>query len=128
MSTLVAVSAAVAAGCLLLLLTGELDCRGQAVTSAPPAPQVIPDFSYDTLRQRAQTLAGKPYLPEPSTPLPDFLKQLTYDQYQTLHFRPEQGPWRGSPMRFSLQFFHRGYIYQDPVAIYLVEKGHVTEF
>lgn len=98
------------------------------VSSAPPAPEVLPDFSYAVLCDRAQKLAAKPYTPEPSTPLPDFLKKLTLDQYQALRFRPEQGPWRGSPMRFSLQFFHRGYIYQDPVNVYLVDRGHVTDF
>lgn len=73
-------------------------------------------------------MAAKPYAPEPSTPLPEFLKQLTYDQYQSLRFHPEEGPWRGARMRFSLQFFHRGFIYQDPVRVYLLEAGQVTAF
>jgi glucans biosynthesis protein len=31
-------------------------------------------------------------------------------------------------LRFTFQFFHRGFIYQDPVQIHLVEQGKVRDF
>jgi glucans biosynthesis protein len=59
--------------------------------------------------------------------LPDFLKNLGYDGYMGIHFRPEKGIWHGGPERFEIQFFHPGYLYQEPVRIRLIEDGQERE-
>lgn len=85
-------------------------------------------FSYEILRARARALAGAEYRPETKPDLPEELKKLNYDEYQRIHFIASQGPWEGSGLHFSFQFFHRGFIYKDPVAIHLVEQGQVHDF
>ncbi|HLH52001.1 MAG TPA: glucan biosynthesis protein [Verrucomicrobiae bacterium] len=85
-------------------------------------------FSYEILRARARTLAGGDFHSESGPELPEALKKLSYDDYQRIHFVPSQGPWQAGGLRFTFQFFHRGFIYQDPVAIHLVDHGEVQDF
>jgi glucans biosynthesis protein len=75
-----------------------------------------------------RALAAKDYQAEAAFELPDFLKNLNYDGYQQIRYRPEQGPWYTDALRFTLQFFHPGYIYREPVLIHLAEDGQVHEF
>lgn len=86
-----------------------------------------PAFTFSTLRETARALASKEFHPR-SSDLPDAWKNLTYDQYQQIHFRPESGPWNGEPVRFTFQFFHRGFIYADPVLVHLIENGVVQDY
>lgn len=98
-----------------------------SVSPARGADTNAPGFSFDTLREMARALAAKDFRPSHSDP-PDAWKKMTYDQYQQIHFRPDSGPWNGEPVRFSFQFFHRGFIYSDPVQIHLVEQGAVHDY
>jgi glucans biosynthesis protein len=100
---------------------------GAATNSPAPAPQAPPAFSFEVVRQRARELAAKEYHPGSGPELPDFLKNLTFDQYQDIRFRPEQAPWYNEHLPFGVQFFHRGFLYQDPVRIHLVEQGQVRD-
>jgi periplasmic glucans biosynthesis protein len=87
-----------------------------------------PPLSLDTVREQARVLATKDYRPQPGAELPDFLKKLNYDAYQSLRYRPEQAPWHGEQLRCGVQFFHRGYLFQEPVRIHLLENGQVRDF
>ncbi len=62
-------------------------------------------FSFDTARELARSLAAKDFKPEQNTDLPEVLKSLTYDQYQSIRFRPEQSLWQDDHLRFIAQFF-----------------------
>ncbi|HTL16868.1 MAG TPA: glucan biosynthesis protein, partial [Patescibacteria group bacterium] len=55
-------------------------------------------------------------------------KKLNYDDYQAIHFIPAQGPWQSEGLKFTFQFFHRGFIYPDPVRIQLVDGDRVRPF
>jgi glucans biosynthesis protein len=90
--------------------------------------QAQPRFSYQFLSDRARTMADTEFRPENRPELPEILKKLSYDDYQKIRFLAEQGPWRGEGLKFSLQCFHRGFIYQDPVRIHLIEQGQVRDF
>lgn len=83
--------------------------------------------SFATVRARARVLASRDYRAE-ANKLPDFLNKLSYDDYQVIRFRPEQGPWHEDRLDFSLQFFHPGYLYRDPVIVHLVEQGQIRDF
>ncbi len=72
-------------------------------------------------------MAAAPCKPEPNN-LPDWLKKLDYDAYRQIRYRPETGPWHAQNLKFSLQFFAPGYLYQDGVRIHLLENGKVTDF
>lgn len=71
-------------------------------------------FNANAVRQQAQELARKPYK-APDQSLPDQFKNVDYDAYRTIRFRPEQALWRSEKLPFQLQFFHRGWIFKDRV-------------
>ncbi len=110
-----------------LLLAGIFAAFGSDSNSPSATARSELAFSFDTVRQRARELSQKPF--EPETPkIPDFLKGLNYDQYQSIRYRPEQAPWFRENLPFTLQFFHPGTIYQDGLLIHLVDDQRVTDF
>jgi glucans biosynthesis protein len=95
-------------------------CAGSARAAGP-------GFTYDTVREKARALATTDFHAPDNDDLPDFLKKLNYDSYQQIRFREEHTLWAGEPLRFAVQFFHRGYLYQDPVKIHVIERGRVSD-
>jgi periplasmic glucans biosynthesis protein len=85
-------------------------------------------FSYQWLCSRAKALSAGEYHPEKRPELPESLKKLSYDDYQAIRFVPTQGPWQNENLRFTFQFFHRGFIYHDPVRMHLVDQAGVRDF
>jgi periplasmic glucans biosynthesis protein len=96
---------------------------------APPAHAVgnTNGFSFATVRELAGALARKEFQPSRNTDLPDPLKRLTYDQYQSIRFRPEHNLWKDDHVRFMAQFFLRGYLFQDPVKIHMIDGNRVSD-
>jgi len=43
---------------------------------------------------------------------------LNYDRYRELRFQPDQALWRKDSRPFWAEFFHPGYIYQEPVQLH----------
>jgi periplasmic glucans biosynthesis protein len=84
-------------------------------------------FSFSTVRELARTLAAKDFHPEQNSDLPEPLKKLTYDQYQMIRFRPEHNLWKDDHVRFMAQFFQRGYLYQDPVRIHVIDGDQLSD-
>jgi glucans biosynthesis protein len=79
------------------------------------APPLRTDF--DTLAERAQALAARPYSPVPSS-TPAALRQLSYDQMRDIRFKPERAAWRAEQLPFELMFFHLGKYQTEPVRIH----------
>lgn len=79
-------------------------------------------FDGSTVRQLARQLSQSPYK-APNDPLPDALKNLSYDAYRAIRFRPENALWREADLPFQVQFFHRGFIFTDQVRIHEVSDG-----
>jgi periplasmic glucans biosynthesis protein len=78
-------------------------------------------FDFDALRNRAKTLAAKPYAQRPST-VPEALRKLTYDEYRLLTFNPEQTWWRREKLPFQLQFYHPGFVHTQSVQIFELNR------
>ena len=83
-------------------------------------------FGPSKVRELARALAGKPYEP-PDEKLPGGLKDLDYDQYRSIRFRPERSLWRDGNLPFEAQFFHRGFFYKNKVNIFEVADGKARE-
>ncbi len=77
----------------------------------------------DVLRQ-AKTAAAAPYQPSEMT-LPEVLRKLNYDTYRNITFRRERDLWHGTESAFEVQFFHPGYLFQQPVVVHEVREGEV---
>ncbi|WP_018982296.1 glucan biosynthesis protein [Salinimonas chungwhensis] len=57
--------------------------------------------------------------------LDDQLKNMDYQAYKAIHFKPEQALWKDdSP--YNIQFFHPGFLYDEPVTVNIVERDNST--
>jgi glucans biosynthesis protein len=108
----------------LLLAAGAVFCSHAQMACAGGAGT---GFSFSIVREIARALAAKDFRPEQNSDLPEALKKLTYDEYQMIRFLPEHNLWKDDHVRFMAQFFQRGYLYQDPVRIHVMDRGSVTD-
>jgi glucans biosynthesis protein len=92
--------------------------------SAPLAdPRVAdeePNALFNAIEARAKSLAQSDFKPV-ETNIPDELANMTYDQYRSIHFRPEASLWRGESL-FEIQLFHPGFLYREPVVLHMASS------
>ena len=79
-------------------------------------PVVASAFGFDQVVERARALSNQPYR-KPEAKLPDALRDLAYEQYREIRYKPERAWWRGGGLPFELEFFHPGRYFADPVKI-----------
>jgi len=86
-------------------------------------------LGFDDVAARASGLAARPYK-APAVNLPSELRDLDYDAYRDIRFRPEKALWRAEKLPFELMFFHQGRAVTEPVRINVIEPAgeHVVEF
>lgn len=79
------------------------------------------EVNLDYVAERALERARTPFH-SPRVDLPRVLRQdyLDYDKYREIRFRRDHALWASENLPFRIEFFHPGYIYQEPV--------HVNEF
>ncbi|MDK2958741.1 glucan biosynthesis protein [Aminivibrio sp.] len=117
----IAVAAFLAAAfCLLPASPGASETPpGDAVQSGPAA---VLHFSFDDVKQKAEELASRPF-ENPEGQVPDFLLNISYDQWRKIRFRPSESLWRAEGLPFEVQFFHPGLFYNRLVTINIIENG-----
>jgi glucans biosynthesis protein len=93
----------------------------QSLKVGAPAP-----FSFDALKQRAQSMAGRPY-EAPPRPAPEVLHQIDYDAHGKIRFKTDLALWAEGPSEFPVTFFHLGRFFQKPVRMHVVEGGKARE-
>lgn len=71
-------------------------------------------FGFDQVAEIARKLAAEPF--KPPQPVPEFLKQITYDDYRDIRFDTAQSLWKDSG-NFQVQFIHPGLFYTHSVAV-----------
>src|SRR6202142_2836996 len=105
--------------CLIVTVAMVLTSR---VTASPESG----DVNLDYVIKRAEERARKPFH-SPRADLPKVLRQdnLDYDKYRQIRFRRNQALWRVGKMPFRIEFFHPGYLYQEPVHVYEFTATHL---
>ena len=92
---------------------------------SPVADPVIadpePNALFNAIEGRAKSLAQDDYKPIEAN-IPDELANMNYDQYRSIHFRPEASLWRGESL-FEIQLFHPGFLYREPVVLHMASSG-----
>jgi glucans biosynthesis protein len=83
-------------------------------------------FGFEDVAVRAKKLADQSYQ-NPDRELPAELKNLSYDQYRDIRFKPENPLWRNEGLPFEAAFFHRGGFFQEPVKISEIAGNTVQE-
>ena len=71
----------------------------------------------------ARQLARRPFVP-PSNDLPDVFASLNYEQYVGIKALPGAHLW-GDGRGISVEPLHRGFVFTNPVSLFLVENGLV---
>lgn len=97
--------------------------------SGNPGARLLPTaapFDYAWLKGRARHLATQPYVAV-ARPLPDAVKTVSWDQYQTIRYRDEHALWAGAGLKFQAEFFHLGIFFHEPVHIHEVSDGLARE-
>lgn len=79
------------------------------------------EVNLDYVAAKALARAQEPFH-SPRADLPPVLRQdkLDYDKYREIRFRRDRALWASADAPFRIEFFHPGYLYQEPV--------HVNEF
>jgi periplasmic glucans biosynthesis protein len=114
-------------GALSLLRSLHASAAGAASDSSSlrylgePTP-----FDYAGLKGRARALAQTPYL-APGSRIPDAVKQLDWDRYQSIRFRPEHGLWAQAASSYTARFFHLGLYFEQPVQIHELVEGRARQ-
>jgi glucans biosynthesis protein len=83
-------------------------------------------FDFDDVAKRAAALAAQSYKP-PQTVLPKAVKDLSYDEYRDIRFKPARSLWRAANLPFEVQLFHPGLYYDHPVRVFEVVAGVARE-
>ena len=91
------------------------------VPAAPPAPAGDAGFGFADVEALALQRSQRPYAPR-SAKLPNSIAHLSYDQYQSIHFRRADALWRNQSL-YEVQFFHRGFNFDRRVGISEVVDG-----
>jgi periplasmic glucans biosynthesis protein len=97
----------------LLTLTGILFLQAASLARLGAA-----EITLEYVAKLAEERAHKPFR-SPRADLPDFLKQdqLDYDKYREIRFRRDNALWSADHLPFRIEFFHPGYLYQEPVQV-----------
>ncbi|GAB4575061.1 MAG: glucan biosynthesis protein G [Rhodothalassiaceae bacterium] len=110
-----------AATALLALLAEPVPAIG-AEEEMPSGISAGLSFSHDALIAEAERRARLP-APVPAPLLPAWMRALDYDAYRKITFDRERSFLQ--PGKFSLQLFHPGFLFREPVSIAILEDGIV---
>ncbi len=91
---------------------------------AAGAARAAETFDLQTVVDRAEALARESFQ-DPRGQIPDWLLEISYDQWRDIRFRPEHALWRDKRLPFEVQFFHPGFLYNRRVAIHVVDAAGV---
>ena len=75
------------------------------------------DVTFEAIDLRAKELAAQPYSAPNKEALPDWMKNLNYDQYRDIRFVPERALWAEGNLPFRAMLFHPGYLFREPVTV-----------
>lgn len=110
-------------------------CRSRAHTCAAligslgallvllPGARAAGCFGFRDVVSEARTLAETPYR-SPQL-IPSFLRHLTYNEYQSIRFRPGRSLWHRRNSRFQVQLVAPGLYYTTPVRILVVARCRI---
>jgi glucans biosynthesis protein len=106
-------------GCLILAIVVASTGR---LMASPESGEVNLDY----VIKRAEERAHHPFH-SPRADLPKVLRQdnLDYDKYREIRFRRNQALWRVENLPFRIEFFHPGYLYQEPVHVYEFTEAYL---
>ncbi len=101
--------------CLPAAPSAVAEDKGRPAAAKSRAPRV----QFRDVAAKARDLSRGPFQ-DPGRDLPEIFKEMGYDQWRGIRFRPADSLWAGQP--YSVQFFHPGFLYQHPVTVNYIER------
>ncbi len=92
------------------------------LAAAQDAPAATEPFSAKDVLKRAEELAATDFQ-RPAIEAPEPFNALSAEQYRDIRFRPEQAVWQSERLGVEVHLLPRGWIYETPVEIRVVEDG-----
>ncbi len=96
---------------------------GLSLACLPSAAAAAGVFDFDDVIDRAKQLAARRF--EEPERIPQWLLDISYDQWRDIRFKPEKSLWRDRNLPFEVQFFHAGVFYDRTVAINEIDASGV---
>lgn len=90
-----------------------------------PVASIASSFNFETVVDKARKLAETPY--ESPTQVPRFLRDLDYQTYRAIRFKPENSLWRESGTNFQVMLVPPGRLYKHPVRLNVIDAQGVHE-
>lgn len=100
-----------------LSLAGSLPAQAQQAAEEEAKP-----FAADHVRKLAEQIAASEFV-RPVIEASEPFNNLTFEQYRDIRLRPDQAIWRGQGLDFEVQPLPLGWLYNIPVALWIVEGG-----
>src|SRR5688572_12583418 len=88
----------------------------------PASSEANAKFGFDDVANIAKKVATESY--HPPTPVPDYLRNLSYDDYRDIRFDTKQSWWRDGG-NFQIEFIHPGLFYNHSVKINTIDERGV---
>lgn len=82
-------------------------------------------FGLDDVAARAQEMAQKPY--EAPKPIPQFMRDLSYDEFRSIRFDPKHSLWQDTNSRFQVMLVAPGRMFDHAVRINVVDGDQVQQ-
>ncbi len=80
-------------------------------------------FDFSEVVDKAKALAAEPY--EAPKPVPKFLQELSFDDYQGIRFKPENSLWHESNSAFQVMPVPPGLFYKYQVRVHIIDAEGV---
>lgn len=102
---------------------GNCSKRTAALLSASLLSGQAMAFGLEDVIGRAEELARQPY--EAPEKIPAFMRELSYDEFRSIRFDPQQLLWSESRGNFQVMLVSAGRMYNQPVRINVVDSEGV---
>ena len=83
------------------------------------------EFRFEDVVEQARERAGSAYQ-APDT-IPDFMQNLSYQDYQSIRFDPAQSLWQEASSNFQVMLVPAGKFYTRPVNLYVVDAAGISK-
>jgi glucans biosynthesis protein len=80
-------------------------------------------FEFGTLVEAAAAASKRPFTAPSTTDLPEGFVNMPYDQFVSIRALPSAVIWGGENRGMAVEPMHRGYVFNTPTPIYVVEDG-----
>ncbi|MGK0525666.1 MAG: glucans biosynthesis protein [Pseudomonadales bacterium] len=80
-------------------------------------------FGFKDVAEKAKALADETY--QKPAQAPDFLRNLSYTDYQSIRFNPDQSLWRSGGSRFQVMMIPQGSFYTNAVQLNVIDSEGV---